>query len=155
MVIPVNSSRKGGFGCQYVGEILQDSSTGGDNLQVGDVGDVPTHWEDAGWVSPLVDPMTYRAASKTAGGWKMSVPTSCGGDVGSGVGGGGDLRCPPPEHSCTFYCNHNHYGSVSEGRAAPGSTSFLAMVVTIIYGLGGYSVHVKGGVNGREGVGGG
>ena len=29
-----------------------------------------------------------------------------------GIAGSGDLHLPPPEHSCTVYCNQSHYGTV-------------------------------------------
>ena len=62
---PVESSGVGGCGSLDVGSLLQDSGTGGPTLWVGDMGDVPTHQEDAGRISPPGDTPNDGAADKT------------------------------------------------------------------------------------------
>ena len=50
---------------------------------------------------------------------------------GYGRGGhtvGGDIRCPPPEHSFTIYFDKAHYGPVSGGGVYPGGKGVESMV---------------------------
>ena len=60
----------------------------------------------------------------------MGLPTivNCNGE--GGVGGGGYVCRPPPEHSCTVRCDHTHYGYVSGGGAAPWGAGVPEVVVT-------------------------
>ena len=118
------------------------------------MGDVPTHWGYAGWVSTLGNPTTYRAASATADICNLVVTTSDSGDGGSGLGGGGDLFHPPPENSCTVCCDRTHYVYVPGFRAAPRRTGLPMVVGIVIYGPGEDMGGVKGGVDGRQGGGG-
>ena len=50
----------------------------------------------------------------------MVIFPAGGHDSGGWIVGVGDLRLPPPEHSCAVYCNRDHYGSVSGGGAEAG-----------------------------------
>ena len=44
-----------GVSCTDVGNFLHFGGSGGDPLRFGVMGHVPTDWEDAGNISPLVD----------------------------------------------------------------------------------------------------
>ena len=55
-------------GCQDIGDLLQGISEGSPTIWVGDVGDVPTHQKDAGWILPLCDIPTNRTEAETEGG---------------------------------------------------------------------------------------
>ena len=61
------------------------------------------------------------------------------------------MRCQTLEHSCTFHLDQTHYGYMSGGGAAPGSTGFLVVVGTGMYGPGGDSGVVKGSRDEQEG----
>ena len=57
--------------------------------------------------------------------------------IGDGDGGGGNIRHPCPEHSCTVHCDHTRYGYVSGVRAAPWSAGVPEVVGTGKLGPGG------------------
>ena len=48
--------------------------------------------------------------------WKGLSPDK-GRNGRGGFAGGGNLRLPPPEHSCKFHFYQSHYGPVSGGGA--------------------------------------
>ena len=61
-----------------------------------------------------------------------------GGHNGKGeISGGGDLCIPPPEHSCTVYCDHARYGTVSGFGAEAGVKGDQAVVGVGRTGFGG------------------
>ena len=82
----------------------------------------------------------------------MGVSPSGGYDGGEGITGGGDLRLTPPEHSCTVYCDQDHYGPVSGGREEAGVKSGQLVVGSGWLGLGG---DADGSSRGRTNGGGG
>ena len=47
----------------------------------------------------------------------MGISTAGGRDCGGGIEVVGDLRLPPPEHSCTVYFGQDHSGTVYGGGA--------------------------------------
>ena len=102
-----------GVVCADVGDLLYSGVTGGDSMQVGDVGHVPKHWEEAGRVPPSVGMETDRADSAAEPGWDVGVLFPGGVDVGGSYEGGGDLCCPPSEQCHVFYHNKAHYLPVS------------------------------------------
>ena len=97
--IPVKGAGTRGCGLQESGDILQVIITGGANLRVRYVGDLPTHWEDSGRISSPGDPTTYGGAANTEGRWELDLPTTGSRKDRSRLGGCGDLRCPPSYHS--------------------------------------------------------
>ena len=56
---------------------------------------------------------------------------------GGRIIGGGDLRLPSPEHSCTVHCDHAYYGPVYGGGAEAGVKGGQAVVGAGRLGLGG------------------
>ena len=88
MVTPVEGSWVVGSGHQDVKDLLQGIGAGGTTLWVGNVDDILTHWEDAGWLSPPGDMPNDRAADDTEGGWEFGQPTFGGGGGGCSFGGG-------------------------------------------------------------------
>ena len=47
-----------------VGTVIPCCGAGGTSVWVRDVGYVPTHWDDAGWLPPQGGTQVYRATSK-------------------------------------------------------------------------------------------
>ena len=120
--------RKGGGVLLDVGNGLCHIGSGGTYLHVGDVGYIPTHWEDAGRLPPSGGPYTDGTASKEEALWDMVLPPT-----GEGNGGGvhivgGDIRNLPLEHSRTIYCDKSHYGPVSGDGADPWGKGVEAVV---------------------------
>ena len=50
------------------------------SLRIGDVGYVPTHWEDTGRLPPSGGPHTYKMESKEAAGCYVRLPPTDRGD---------------------------------------------------------------------------
>ena len=67
----------------------------------------------------------------------MGPSTAVGRDGRGVISGGGDLRLPPPENSCTVYCDQAHYGPVSGGRAEAGVKGGQEVVGSGWTGFGG------------------
>ena len=88
MVAPVKFDGMGVCGRQGARDLQQSGGAGGATIRFGDVGEVPTPWEDAGRILSPGDTTTDGAAAETEGGWEMGLTTSCGGNVGSMIGGG-------------------------------------------------------------------
>ena len=84
-------------------------------------------------------------------GRRMGIPPAGGSDDGGGTSGVGDLNLPPPEHSCTVYCNKAHYGPVSVGGAEAGVKDDQAVVGTGWFGYGGNADGGSGGLTDRGG----
>ena len=77
----------------------------------------PTHWEDARLLPPSGRLQNDGAAAKEEAGKDIGL-TPTGGCNGGGVHTGGrDICHPPPEHSCTIYCDKSHCGPVCGGGA--------------------------------------
>ena len=66
----------------------------------------------------------------------MGVSHAVRSNVGDGAIGGGDLRLPPPEHSCTVNCDQYHYGPVSGSGEASRIMCAQAVAGTGHLGLG-------------------
>ena len=77
------------------------------------------------------------------GGWIYPPTGGC--DGGGGFTGGGDLRLPPPEHSCTVYCDNADYGPMSGGKVEAKAKGGNKMVGTGGFGFGGDADGVPGG----------
>ena len=123
-----------GSKCLDAGNVLGFGGTGGYFIWVGDVGYVPTHWEDLGRLPPQGGPQTDGAATTDGNGWYMGVPFADGGDGGGDGGGddrpegGGDLRHLLPEHSKKVNFDQAHYGPVS-GDGAMNRDKGVSVVV--------------------------
>ena len=74
-------------------------------------------WEGFGWIPPQ---QADEEATLERTGQSMGLSPAGGRDGRDRIAGGGDLNLPPPEHSCTVYCDQAHYGPVSGGRAEAG-----------------------------------
>ena len=82
----------------------------------------------------------------------MGISPDGGRDGRGGTTGGGDLHILPPEHSCTVYCDQDHYGPVSGGGAEARVKGDQAVVGAGLIGCGG---DADGGLGGRTDGGGG
>ena len=151
----VKVSGTGGVELQDTRDIPQVIDTSGDTLCVGDGGDILTHQEKYGQVSPLGDPMNDGTEADTAGRWELVLPTSGSSNVRSGLGGGGDLRRSPPENIHIVHHKQTHCEYVSGSGAAHGSTGLPSVVGTGISGPGRDVGGIKGCRYGIEGGGGG
>ena len=81
----VNNLEKGGGKTMGVRDVLQGGGTGGNSLQIGDVGDDPLHGTIPGGVSAQGVQTYYREASLASSGRKFGVPSIGGGDSGGMV----------------------------------------------------------------------
>ena len=106
--------------------------------------------EGLGWIPPQVGPHWETTLERTR--WWMGVSPAGGSDVGCSITGGGDLRLPPPKHSCTVYCDQAYYGLVSSGGEEDGVKGGQAVVVSGQFGPGGDADgDLGGGTNGGVG----
>ena len=128
MGLPVEVLGTGGRRRPDIRDIFPRGGSGSVTLQIGDVGDISTHLEDAGWLSTLGDKPTNKAESKTSGRQELAVPPNDDVDIRGGLGGGGDIHHTPPEHRHTFHCDQKHYGSMSGSGAAPWGAGIPAVV---------------------------
>ena len=117
------------------------------------MGDAPTHWEDAGRLSPPGDTPTDRAVDEASGRWELVIPFFGGGNGRGRFGGGGDVCRLPPEQNCTVHREHTHYGSVYGGGAAPWGAGVSAVVGAGELGPRGDAYGGRGGGDGRGRVG--
>ena len=76
----------------------------------------------------------------------MGIPHDGSRNGGGWNSGGVDLRLLPPEHSFTVYCNQDHYGPVSGGRAEAGVKGDQVVVGSGCIGCG---LYADGGSGGR------
>ena len=130
MGLPVEGSGMGGRECPEFGIFLHGGGAGGPTLQIGDMGDVSMHQDYSGRLSPPGDTPTDGVAAKTARGQEMGLPTIGHSNVVCGLGGGVDVYCPPPEHSCTVLHNLTHYIHLPGGGAAPWGSGIPVVVRT-------------------------
>ena len=114
-------------------------------VQVGEMGDDPTHQGGVGRIPPQGCPQAYGVATSESEGSLVGIPPSGGRDGGGGTKGGGDLHLPPPEKILTFHCNQAHYGPVSGGEAETRATDIQAVVGTLQVGCGGDADSGSGG----------
>ena len=119
MGLPAEGSGTRGRGRPYVKEFLPGGGSGSATLQIEDVGDIYTHWEDAGWTSPPGDTPTDGVSAKTASGKKLVLPLTGDSNDRFGIGGGGYICRSPPEQNHRVHRDRNHNGYVSSVRAAP------------------------------------
>ena len=151
MVPPVKGSGMGGCKRLYVGRFLLGSGSGSDNLWSGYVGDVSTHQEESGRISPLVNTRLMGRQTRWKADKSCSYRPTGNVDVRGGLRGGRDIRCPPPEHRLIFYLNHNHHGSLTCCGAVPWGAGVQEVVGTGYPGNGGDAGYGNGGVNGGDG----
>ena len=105
-------------GCGYPDlrlDLIGGGPIGHDVLVRGMVHD-PLHSEGIGWIPPQGERQADKEATLEGKGRCLDIPPSGGRNSGGGTAGGGDLRLPKKEHSCTVYCNQAHYGTVSGAR---------------------------------------
>ena len=121
---------KGGGGCADIGNVLFSGGAGGASIRAGYVSHGPTHREDAGGGPPSGGTETGGVDAASEPGRDVDIPFPGGGDVRGGRAGCGDLCRPPSEYRCAIYCDKAHYGPVSGGGAAPGSSGIEAVVGT-------------------------
>ena len=76
----------------------------------------------------------------------MGILLPGGRDGGGDTEGVGYLCIPPPEHSCTVYCDQSHYEPVYGGGSEAGVKGGQAVVGA---GWGGSGGDVEGGSGGR------
>ena len=74
MVVVVADDGKGGGRCPDIGNFICCSGTLGTSVWVGDMGYVPTHWEDAERLPPQIGPQVDRVVFKDEYIWDMSKP---------------------------------------------------------------------------------
>ena len=103
-----------------------------------------------GGFPPQGGPPVGRDVTALQYGGALVIPTSGGGNVDRGPGGGGDICPSPPEHHRPIYHDSSDIGAVSGGGAASGSVDSTYMVVTGMPGILGY----KGSGGGGRGGGG-
>ena len=96
----VEGSGTKGHGFLDVGEFLHGGGAVSPTLQIRYVGDVSTHQEETMQISPTGGTKTDVAAAAMSGGQDLGLPTIGDGNVGDGIGGGGDVCHLLPEHSC-------------------------------------------------------
>ena len=77
----------------------------GHNLRVGYVGHDTPHWEGFGPIPPQGGLQDDEEATSESTGQSMGIFPAGGRDDEYMIAGGGDIRLPPPEHSCTVYCD--------------------------------------------------
>ena len=77
------------------------------------MGDISTHQEGDGLLSPTGDTPTDGAAADTSGGRELVLPCTGNDNGRGGIGGGGNIRHPPPEHHHIVHRDQTHHGSVS------------------------------------------
>ena len=117
----VLGANKGGSRCPELGEDLRGVGSGGNDLQVVDVGNYMAHWEGFGRIPPQCGPQSDGEATLERAGRCMGLPPSGGCDDGGGMTGGGYLCLSPPEHIKKVHYDQAHYGPVSSGGAHAGS----------------------------------
>ena len=89
----------------------------GHAVWVGDVGfDLP-HWEFFGQITSQGDPKAHREATLARKVWRMGIPPSGFRNGRGDTSVSEDVRLPPPEQSCTVYCNQAHCGTVTGSGA--------------------------------------
>ena len=143
---------KRGVGCTDLGPDILDGGPVSNNLRVRGVGYEPTHRESVGRIPPQGGPQDDRETTSEREEWNVNI-TPAGGRNGRGRDvGDGDLHLPPPEHSCTVYCDQAHYGPVSSGRADTGDMGLQRVVGS---GWGGHRGDEDGGFEGGTVRGGG
>ena len=76
----------------------------------------------------------------------MGLSPSGGRYGGGGIVGGGDLRLPPLEHSCTVYCGQAHYVLMSGSRSEAKVKGDQALMESGRAGFGGDADGGLGGV---------
>ena len=79
------------------------------------MGDDTPYWDNFGRIPRQGGPQADREATLEREGWRMGIPPAGGHNGGGGIVGGGDPHLPPPEQSCTVYCDQAYYGDVSGG----------------------------------------
>ena len=82
--------------CLYIRTILCCGGKISPYVWVGDVGYVPTHWEDSGQLPPQCGPQIDGEVSKEEDIWEMGLPPTGGGNGGGGHEGGVDQLQPLP-----------------------------------------------------------
>ena len=128
--LPVEDSGIGGCRIPDVGGFLSGGASVGATLRIRDMGDIYTHWEDSGRISPLGDTPTDRTESETAYGGKLVLPPTGNGNGRGSLGGCGDICCLSPEHCIVVNSNQTHHGYVYGIGAAPWGKYFPEVVVT-------------------------
>ena len=83
----------------------------------------------------------------------MGLPPTGGSDGAGSISGGGYLRLPPPEQSCTVYFDQSHYVPVSRSGAQAGVKGGQAVVRSGRTGFGGDVYDGSGAGTDRRGVG--
>ena len=86
------------------------------------MGDYTEHWEGFNQIPEQGVPQADGMEICEREGRYVGVSPSGGINGEGGITGGGYLRLPPPEKSCTVHCNQSYYGTVSGGREASGVT---------------------------------
>ena len=119
-----------GNGRQDAGDVLQGGGSGGDSVQIEDVGHYSAHKQDTGGDPPSGGTPDYGKTTVDGCVWDLEVPPSGCVDGGGITGGGGYLCFPPPEHGRTLYHYLSDYIPVSRRRAAPWGKGVQEVVVT-------------------------
>ena len=117
----------------------------GHAVQVGDVYHDSPNWEGLGQIPQQGGLQDEGGGNSVRKGEHTGIPPAGGRDDRYGTAGGRYLRIPPPEHSCTVYCDQDHYGPVSNGGAEAGVKGNQTVVGAGRIGCGGY---VYGGLGG-------
>ena len=97
--------------------------------------DLP-HWEGFGRITSQGGPKDHGEVTLERKVWRMGIPPA-GGRTGRGNTAGSEyLLLPPPEQSCTVYCNQAHYGPVTGSRAYIRVKDDQAVVGALCIGCG-------------------
>ena len=92
------------------------------------MGHEPTHQKEATGILPWGGPPAYEKTTTEGHKRELEVPFSDWGDGGGRAGWGGDLCCPPAEHSCTVHYEPPDHGPVYGDGAVPWSKGFQVVV---------------------------
>ena len=95
---------QGGCECLYHGPYLLGGGLVGHNLRFRYVCPDTPHWEGLGRILPQGVLQVDGEATSERKGSRMCLPPAGFRDGGGCISGGGDLRLPPPEYSCTVCC---------------------------------------------------
>ena len=105
---------------QDLQNLLQGCSTGGALIRLGDVVDYLPDQPKPGGFQTKGGPPSGEDTTVVQHRGDVGVSPIFGGDVRGGIGGGGDIRPPPPKHYSPIYCDLYNIGDVSGGGAADG-----------------------------------
>ena len=91
----------------------------GHAVWVGEVGCDLLHWGGGGVgrITSQGDPKAHGEATLARKGWRMGITPAGFRNGGGDTEGSEDLILPPPEQSCTVYCDQDQYGPVTDSGA--------------------------------------